>query len=103
MNQRVLSLADMKDNKDHNGIAGIEQNWVLNYRLLSFRRSCLLSLYLSISTVMFFAADSWAGVGGSLSGTVKDASSAVVPNGTVKATNVGTGVQQQVTTNDQGF
>jgi len=93
----------MKDNKDNNGIAGTEQNWVLNYRLLSFRRSCLLSLYLSISTVMFFAADSWAGVGGSLSGTVKDASSAVVPNGTVKATNVGTGVQQQVTTNDQGF
>jgi hypothetical protein len=52
---------------------------------------------------MLDAVDSWAGVGGSVSGTVKDASNAVVPNGSVKATNSATGVQQQVTTNGRGF
>ncbi len=103
MNQRLSSLADMKRNKENNGMAGTQQNCVLNRRPLSFRRSCLLSLCLSTSMVMFFAADLWAGTGGSVSGTVKDASNAVVPNGTVKATNIATGVQQQVITNDRGF
>jgi hypothetical protein len=103
MNQRLSSLADMKRNKENNGMAGTQQNCVLNRRPLSFRRSCLLSLCLSTSMVMFFAADSWAGTGGSVSGTVKDASNAVVPNGTVEATNIATGVQQQVITNDRGF
>src|SRR5580692_4518304 len=45
----------------------------------------------------------WAGAGGSVSGTVKDVSSAVITNATVGATNVETGVQHQVTTNGQGF
>jgi hypothetical protein len=52
---------------------------------------------------MLIAVDSWAGTGGSLSGTVKDASNAVVQDGSVKATNIATGVQQQVTTNGRGF
>jgi hypothetical protein len=92
----------MKRHKDNNGMAGTEQNCILNF-LSILLRSCLLSLCLSISLVMFFAADSWAGGGGSVSGTVKDASNAVVPNTTVKATNTATGVQLQVITNDRGF
>jgi Carboxypeptidase regulatory-like domain len=52
---------------------------------------------------MLSAINSWAGVGGSVSGTVKDASNAVVPNATVEASNADTGVEQQVATNRQGF
>jgi hypothetical protein len=47
--------------------------------------------------------NSWAGVGGNVSGTVKDESSAVISNATVNATNVDTGVQHKATTNSQGF
>ncbi len=53
--------------------------------------------------MMLCALDLQAGVGGSVLGTVKDASNAVVPYATVKATNVDTQVPQQVATNDQGF
>jgi hypothetical protein len=63
----------------------------------------LLALFLPLVFVVFFAADSWAGVGGRVSGTVRDASNAVVANATVTATNVETGVQHQITTNGQGF
>ena len=52
---------------------------------------------------MLFAVGSCAGFGGSVSGTVKDASNAVVPSATVKATNTDTGVQEHVATNGQGF
>jgi hypothetical protein len=45
----------------------------------------------------------WAGVDGTIAGTVKDPSNAVVRNAIVKATNINTGVQQQVSTNDVGF
>jgi len=45
----------------------------------------------------------WAGTGGSISGTVKDESSALIPGASIKATNINTGVQQQVATNDRGF
>ena len=41
--------------------------------------------------------------GGSVSGTVKDATDAVVSNATVTATNIDTGVHSQVTTNDRGY
>jgi len=52
---------------------------------------------------MPFGVNSWAGVGGSVAGTIKDTSNAVVPNATVNATNVETGVQHQAATNGQGF
>jgi hypothetical protein len=52
---------------------------------------------------MLFGVDSCAGFGGSVSGTVKDASNAVVPGATVKATNTDTGLQVHVVTNRQGF
>jgi Carboxypeptidase regulatory-like domain len=59
--------------------------------------------FLALAFFTFAAFASWAQAGGKLSGTVKDASNAVVPKVTVKATNVDTGVQQQVATNEQGF
>ena len=52
---------------------------------------------------MLLALNCWAGTGGSVSGTVKDASNAVVTNAAVTATNVETGVLLQITTNGQGF
>ena len=52
---------------------------------------------------MLLALNCWAGTGGSVSGTVKDASNAVVTNAAVTATNVETGVRLQITTNGQGF
>ena len=63
-------------------------------------RSGLLSCF---ALLTFLALDGWAGTGGSVSGTVKDVSSAVITNATVNAINVETGVQHQVTTNGQGF
>lgn len=65
-----------------------------------FRRS---PLFLSVLFLMLFGVNSWAGVGGSVSGTIKDTSNAVVPNATVNATNIETGVQHQAATNGQGF
>ena len=44
----------------------------------------------------------WAGVGGSISGDVKDASGAAIPGAAVTATNTSTGVQQATTTDDRG-
>jgi hypothetical protein len=67
------------------------------FRRLASRLS-LVVLMLSL-----FAVTSWAGIGGSISGTVKDASGAVVPNVDVSAVNVETGVQHHGATNGQGF
>jgi Carboxypeptidase regulatory-like domain len=44
----------------------------------------------------------WAGVGGSISGTVKDPSGAVVPRATVAATNADTGIRRTVMTDANG-
>jgi Carboxypeptidase regulatory-like domain/TonB dependent receptor len=44
----------------------------------------------------------WAAVGGSVSGTVKDATGAVIPKATVTTTNTDTGVRQSVVSNDTG-
>jgi hypothetical protein len=53
--------------------------------------------------VVFFGTSLWAGVGGTISGKVTDASSAVVPNATVNAINEETGVKRRAETNGQGF
>jgi hypothetical protein len=58
---------------------------------------------LSFAIFMLVALHCWAGVGGSVSGTVRDESNAVVPGASVNATNVETGVQHQAATNGQGF
>ena len=60
-------------------------------------------LFLSFAFLMLFTVDSWAGVGGSVSGTVRDSSSAVVPKASVTATNIDNGIQKQAATNDRGF
>ncbi len=52
--------------------------------------------------LLCLATSSHAAVGGSISGTVKDPTGAVVPKATVTATNTDTGVRQVVTTNDTG-
>ena len=84
-------------------MAGTRQSCVFSFSSSILRCFGRIALFLSFAFLMFFAVDSWAGVGGSVSGTVKDISNAVVPNATVKATNIDTGVQQQVATNEQGF
>jgi hypothetical protein len=61
------------------------------------------ALSLSLALLVFFVADSWAGVGGSISGTVSDASGAVVPKATIKATNTDKGVERQAMADDRGF
>ena len=57
----------------------------------------------ALALLPWLAVGAWAGVGGSVSGTVKDSSGAVVPNATVSATNIDTGVHATVTTNGSGF
>ena len=53
--------------------------------------------------IVFYALHALAGVTASISGTIKDPSGASVAGATVAATNVGTGITQTQTTNDQGF
>src|ERR1700683_4125374 len=65
-------------------------------RILSFILGALALLPLVVLC-------SWAGVGGGVSGTVKDVSGAVIPNAIIHATNIDTGVRTTVTTNGSGF
>jgi hypothetical protein len=67
-------------------------------------RFFLLKSFALASLVLFpcLALVTRAGVGGSISGTVKDSSDAAIPGATVTATNTGTGVQQATTTDDRG-
>src|SRR5271154_5509624 len=55
-----------------------------------------------VTFLVFFAASLWAGVGGSIYGTVTDASGAVIAKATVTSTNTATGVQQTVATDVKG-
>ncbi len=84
-------------------MARIRQGWRfgLSFRLLK----CLgrTPWFPFVLFLAFLSTKSWAAVGGSVSGTVKDASGAVVPNASVNATNVETGVQHRSATNGQGF
>jgi len=48
-------------------------------------------------------APAWAGMGGSISGTVTDPSGAVIIKATVTATNTATGIRQTASTDDKGF
>jgi Carboxypeptidase regulatory-like domain len=53
--------------------------------------------------VFSIAVSTFAGVGGRISGTVKDSSGAVVPRATVSVTNLDTGVRQKLTTDEKGI
>jgi hypothetical protein len=66
-------------------------------------RSCPFWVrFLFLAALPLLAIVAWAGVGGSISGTVKDASGAVVPGAKVAATNTETGLRQAVTTDEKG-
>ncbi len=53
--------------------------------------------------IVFGAVSLCAAAGGSVSGTVKDSSGAVIPNASVDAVNADTNVENQVITNSRGF
>jgi hypothetical protein len=72
----------------------------VNFSLYILRRSVF---WLAFALFILAPIKSWAGAGGSVSGTVKDASGAVIPNANVDATNVDTGVRDRVATNGRGF
>ena len=84
-------------------MSGGRQRCVIIFSSSTLRCVRGIALSLSFAFLMLFAVDSCAGFGGSVSGTVKDASNAVVPSATVKATNTDTGVQEHAVTNGQGF
>jgi hypothetical protein len=60
------------------------------------------SLVLSV-LIFGLATAAWAGVGGSISGTVKDTSGAAIPNAGVTATDSGTGFHAAIATDDKGL
>src|SRR5271155_3055279 len=55
-----------------------------------------------LAAFFVFVIAAGAGVGGRISGTVKDTSGAVVPKASVSITNSDTGVRQGLTTDDKG-
>src|ERR1700683_3771304 len=59
-------------------------------------------LFTLLAALFLFALCPDAGVGGRISGTVKDSSGAVVPKASVTITNAETGVRQILTTDDNG-
>jgi hypothetical protein len=71
--------------------------------LYSFLRTDALRLILSLALIPFLTMGAWAGTGGSISGTVKDSSGAVVPKAAVTATDTNTGIRQTTTTDSKGF
>src|SRR6202046_3328023 len=68
----------------------------------ALRRSTKVLLLISACTALF-APWCWAGVGGSISGTVKDSSGAVIPHAEVTAINLDKGVRQTTKSDDKGF
>ncbi|MFZ3363620.1 MAG: carboxypeptidase regulatory-like domain-containing protein [Candidatus Acidiferrales bacterium] len=63
----------------------------------------LISFLLVSMLLPWLASSAWAGVGGSIAGTVTDPSGGVIPSATVTATNTDTGIPQSVSTDDKGF
>ncbi len=73
---------------------------------LRFRRqsnTTLVAFFALLALLSLPALLAWAGVGGSISGTVTDSSGAVVAKASVTATNSDTGIRQTVETDDMGF
>ena len=84
-------------------MAGERESTVFGFFLSILTSSRRPALCLSVAILMFFAINSWAGIGGSISGTVTDASGGVVAKATVTATNSDTGIRQTVATDEKGF
>jgi hypothetical protein len=57
---------------------------------------------LAVATLLFLALATWAGVGGSISGTVRDVSGSVMPGAKVTVTNDATAYRQTAITNEKG-
>jgi hypothetical protein len=86
--------------KGKSNVACARPSYVFGFSSLLLRR---LRHLICFAFFTLLTVNSWAGVGGSVAGIVRDASDAVVPNASVNATNVETGVQHQAATNGQGF
>jgi len=71
--------------------------------LISKKRPHVIWFLLAMTLLPVFPLSAWAGVGGSISGTVTDRSGGVVPKAVVTATNSETGIRQTVATDDKGF
>jgi len=67
------------------------------------RLQTLLSMIVICALVLGPATKSWAVAGGSITGTVRDKSSAMVSNASVTAINLDTGLRHQISTNGSGF
>ena len=70
--------------------------------MLRFHTCSLSRITSLLAALLVLAVAARAGVGGRISGTVKDATGAVVPKATVSVTNAETGVRQILTTDDNG-
>jgi hypothetical protein len=84
-------------------MAGAQNSGVFGLPPLALNCFGRIALSLAFVLLTLSAALSWAGAGGSVSGTVRDASGAVLPKATVTATNIDTRVRQTVPTDDKGF
>src|SRR5271165_1822085 len=85
------------------GMLGSKRKYTRGFCLCILRRPGRLALCLSLSFLLLLTGDSWAGVGGGISGTVTDSSGAVVVKAAVTATNTDTGIRQTTATDDKGF
>src|SRR5271169_6696180 len=84
-------------------LLGTRRNFIRAFSFRNLRRSGRLALCLSFSFILLMDIDSWAGVGGSISGTVTDSSGGAVPKADVTATNTDTGIRQTTATDGKGF
>ncbi len=80
-----------------------KQDYPSDFSLPNPGRSTRLARCLAFSFVLLLAIDSWAGVGGGISGTVTDSSGAAVAKAIVTVTNAGTAIRQTTATDDKGF
>jgi hypothetical protein len=70
------------------------------YRVLSW--AICIAICTFICSLFCISALAWPGVGGSISGTVKDSTGAVIPGAAVSVTNEQTGVSKSVNTDSRG-
>ncbi len=84
-------------------MAGSKQIYRSHFHLPIFERCGRLALGLSVAFLLFLPLDLSAGEGGRISGTVSDATGAVVAEANVMATNAATGFRQTTSTDDKGF
>jgi carboxypeptidase family protein len=69
----------------------------------SSTNSPCVPILLTLALISYFAVVAWTAVGGSISGTLKDPSGAVIPGATLTATNIAIGAQYKATSDDKGF